>query len=61
MPFLADLLRWLTALTWTVEPSTVTFLELAVDFEEYAQCTLPHAPHAKIKGCTLSPQEVVGF
>ena len=57
MPFLADLLRWLRALTWTQEPGTLTFLELALDFEEFAQRTLPHAPQAKFKGSTLSLQE----
>ena len=57
MPFLADLLRWLRALTWTHEPATVTFPELALDFEEFAQHTLPHAPQAKFKGTTLSLQE----
>ena len=57
MPFLADILRWLRALTWSQEPGTVTFLELALDFEEFAQRTLPHAPQAKFKGTTLSLQE----
>ena len=57
MPFLADMLRWLRALTWSQEPGTVTFLELALDFEEFAQRTLPHAPQAKFKGTTLSLQE----
>ena len=55
--FLADLLRWLRALTWTQEAGTVTFLELALDFEEFAQRTLPHVPQAKFKGTTLSLQE----
>ena len=57
MPLLADLLRWLRALTWTQEPGSVTFLELALDFEEFAERTLPHAPQAKFKGTTLSLQE----
>ena len=57
MPFLADVLRWLRELHWTPEPGTVTFLELALDFEEFAQRTLPHAPQAKFKGTTLSLQE----
>ena len=57
MPFLADLLRWLRELHWAPEPGTVTFLELALDFEEFAQRTLPHAPQAKFKGTTLSLQE----
>ena len=35
----------------------MTFLELALDFEEFAQRTLPHAPQAKFKGTTLSLQE----
>ena len=55
--FLADLLGWLRALTWPEEPGTVTFLELAIDFEEFAQRTLPHAPQAKYAGHTLSLQE----
>ena len=50
MPFLADLLCWLRELHWAPEPGTVTFLELALDFEEFAQRTLPHAPQAKFKG-----------
>ena len=57
MPFLVDLLRWLRELHWTPEPGTVTFLELALDFEEFAQRTLPHSPQAKFKGITLSLQE----
>ena len=44
-------------LHWAPEPGTVTFLELALDFEEFAQRTLPHAPQAKFKGTTLSLQE----
>ena len=55
--FLADLLSWLRALTWPEEQGTVTFLELAIDFEEFAQRTLPHAPQAKYTGNTLSLQE----
>ena len=39
------------------EPGTVTFLELALDFEEFAERTLPHSPQAKFKGTTLSQQE----
>uniref|UniRef100_A0A7S4FYH8 Uncharacterized protein n=1 Tax=Eutreptiella gymnastica TaxID=73025 RepID=A0A7S4FYH8_9EUGL len=54
MPFLADLLRWLRALTWTQEPDTVTFLELALDFEE-----LPNTPnrthHRQNSKARLSP------
>ena len=57
MPFLADLLRWLRELHWAPEPGTVTFLEFALDFEEFAQRTLPHAPQAKFKGTTLSLRE----
>ena len=38
-------------------PGTVTFLELALDFEEFAQRTLPHSPQAKFKGTALSLQE----
>ena len=42
--FLADLLSWLRALTCPEEQGTVTFLELAIDFEEFAQRT--HGPCA---------------
>ena len=57
VPFLVDLVRWLRALTWAQEPGTVALLELALDFEEFAQRTLPRAPQAKFKGTTLSLQE----
>ena len=56
-PFWADLLRWLRELHWTPELGTVTFPELALDFEEFAERTLPHAPQAKFKGTTPSLQE----
>ena len=55
--FNTDLLRWLRALQWIDEPSTVTFIELALDFEEFAERTLPAGPHAKFRGHTLPLQE----
>ena len=54
--FITDLLRWLRALQWTDELGTVTF-KLALDFEEFAERTLPAAPHAKFRGHTLPLQE----
>ena len=57
MPFLADVLRGLRALTWTTKPGTLTCLELALYFEEYTQRTPPHAAQGKFKGVTLSLPE----
>ena len=50
-PFVADLLLWLRSLHWTDD--TVSFIELALNFEEYAERTLPAAPQAKFQGHTL--------
>ena len=50
LPFLADLLSW-------TQPGTVTFIELALDFEETSQRTLPTAPQAKYRGTALPLQE----
>ena len=36
MQFLTDLLAWLGALMWADEVGTVSFLELAMDFEAHA-------------------------
>ena len=55
--FITELLRWLRALQWTDEPCTVTFIELALDFEEFADRTPPAAPQAKFRGHTLPLQE----
>ena len=52
-PFVADLLAWLRALQWTEDTDTVSFIELALDFEEHAARTLPAAPQAKFQGHTL--------
>ena len=57
LPFLADLLSWTRLLVWADEPSTVTFIELALDFEESSQRTLPTAPQAKYRGTALPLQE----
>ena len=56
-PFLADLLAWLRALQWTEDTDTLSFIELALDFEEHAARTLPAAPQAKFQGHTLPLQE----
>ena len=53
LPFLADLLSWTRQLVWADEPGTVTFIELALDFEETSQRTLPTAPQAKYRGTAL--------
>ena len=55
--FITDLLRWLRALLWTDEPGTVTFIELALDSEEFAERTQPAAPQATFRGHTLPLQE----
>ena len=57
MSFITDLLRWSRALQWTDEPGTVTFIELALDFEEFTDRTLPATPQAKFRGHTLPLQE----
>ena len=57
LPFLADLLSWTRQLVWADEPGTVTFIELALDFEETSQRTLPTAPQAKYRGTALPLQE----
>ena len=43
-PLLADLLAWLCALQWTDDTDTLSFIESALDFEEYTERTLPAAP-----------------
>ena len=42
---------------WADETGTVTFIEPALDFEEFAKRTLPAAPQAKFRGHTLPLQE----
>ena len=44
-------------LVWADEPSTITFIELALDFEETSQRTLPTTPQAKYRGTALPLQE----
>ena len=50
---------WLRGLTWhdNKEEGTVTFLELALDFEAYAGRGIPPSPQAIFKGATLPLQE----
>ena len=55
--FMTNLLRWLPVLHLPEEPGTVTFLELAFDFEESRDRTLLTAPQAHYIGHTLSLQE----
>ena len=55
--FITDLLCWPRALQWADEPGTITFIELALDFEEFAERTLPAAPQAKFRGHKLPLQE----
>ena len=55
--FITSLLRWLRALQWTDETGTVTFIEVALDSEEFAERTLLAAPQAKFRGHTLPLQE----
>ena len=57
LPFLADLLSWTRQLVWADGLGTVTFIELALDFEETSQRTLPTAPQAKYRGRALPLQE----
>ena len=54
---MTDLLRWLTAVCWLDEPSTVTFLELALNYVEFSERTLPTTPQAMFWGHPLSLQE----
>ena len=54
---MTNLLRWLRALRWPDERGTITFLELALDFEEISERTLPATPQARFRGHSLSLQE----
>ena len=56
-PFLVGLLAWLRALQWTEDADIVSFIELALDFEEHTARTLPAAAQAKFQGQTLPLQE----
>ena len=55
--FLSELLSWLGELVWTDEVGTVTYLELAMDFEAHAGRALPSAPQAQFRGLSLPLQE----
>ena len=55
MQFLKDLLCWLGALVWAEEVGTVSFLELAMDFEAHARWALLAAPQAAYRGRSLPP------
>ena len=55
MPFRTDLLCWLGALMWADEVGTVTFLELAMDFEAHSRRALLAAPQAEFPGTAPSP------
>ena len=55
--FLTDLLKWLAALVWADQVGTVSFLELAMDFEAHAKRALPAAPQAAFRGMALPLQE----
>ena len=44
---LGDLLSWLGAMMWEDEVDTLTFLELAMDFEAHSKRSLPAAPQAE--------------
>ena len=57
MPFLTELLSWLGELVWSDEVGTVTYLELAMDFEAHAGRALPSAPQARFKGLSVPLQE----
>ena len=48
--FLHALLRWARALLWLPGQGQVTYVELALDFEEHAGRALPAAPGHKLAG-----------
>ena len=55
--FLTDLLKWQGAPVGADEVCTVSFLELAMDFEAHAKWDLPAAPQAALRGTALPHQE----
>ena len=61
--FLDSLREWLTALRWPAAAATgpgdgtVTYLELALDYESHAGRALPAAPQARLRGTHLPLQE----
>ena len=56
-PILVDLPAWLRALQWIDDTDTVSFIKLALNFEEYAARTLSAAAQAKFQGHTPPLQE----
>ena len=55
--FLHALLRWAGALLWLPRQGQVTYVELALDFEEHAGRALPAAPGHKLAGRVLPLRE----
>ena len=55
--FLHALLRWAGALLWLPGQGQVTYVELALDFEEHAGRALPAAPGHKLVGRVLPLRE----
>ena len=55
--FLHALLRWARALLWLPGQGHVTYVELALDFEEHAGRALPTAPGHKLAGRVLPLRE----
>ena len=55
--FMTILLQWMRALRWQPEPSHVTFLELALDFEAYSRRSLSCSPGSELSGIALPLQE----
>ena len=55
--FLHALLRWAGALLWLPGQGQVTYVELALDFEEHAGRALPAAPGHKLAGRVLPLRE----
>lgn len=51
------LVQWLRSLSWQCEASTVTFLELALDFEPHSGRCLPFSPHSRLAVVNISLQE----
>ena len=61
MSFLEDLLSWVGALVWANKVGTVTFLDLAMDFEAHSKRPLPAAPQAEFRETALPLQERLGL
>ena len=54
--FKKDLLEWASRLQWQAQPASVSFAELALDFEATANRALPAPPGMHLRGTTLSLQ-----